>query len=153
MYQKFSLAVATGLYSGYLRPFSGTWGTIPAWALAYFVTGAHPIWHIAATIALLFISVWAAGEAEKTLGQDAKSIVIDEWAGMFVSVLFVPVSLTNYLIAFVAFRFFDVVKLPPAAQFERLHGGWGVTMDDVAAGVHACIVVHIYLWIMRTIAG
>lgn len=153
MYQKFALAVATGLYSGYLRPFSGTWGTIPAWALAYFVTGTHTIWHIAATTVLLFISVWAAGEAEKTLGQDAKSIVIDEWAGMFVSVLFVPVSLTNYIIAFVAFRFFDVVKLPPSAQFERLPGGWGVTMDDIAAGVHACIVVHAYLWIMRTIAG
>lgn len=153
MYQKFVLAIATGLYSGYLRPFSGTWGTIPAWALAYFVTGEHTIWHIAATIALLFVSVWSAGEAEKTLGQDAKSIVIDEWAGMFVSVLFVPVSLLNYAIAFVAFRFFDVVKLPPSAQFERLPGGWGVTMDDIAAGVHACIVVHAYLWIMRMMAG
>jgi phosphatidylglycerophosphatase A len=153
MYQKIVLAAATGLYSGYLRPFSGTWGTIPAWGLAFFVTGGQLLLHIAITIVLLFISVWASGEAEKTLGQDSKSIVIDEWAGMFVAVLFVPVSLTNYLIAFAAFRFFDVVKLPPAAQFERLPGGWGVTMDDIVAGVHACIVVHGYLWIMRMIGG
>ena len=149
MYQKFALLVASGLYSGYLRPFSGTWGTIPAWGLAFFLTGDHTIIHIAATIVLTIISVWASGEAEKTLVQDSKSIVIDEWAGMFVAVLFVPVTLTNYMIAFVLFRFFDVVKLFPAAQCEELPGGWGVTMDDVVAGVHACVTLHLGLWVVR----
>jgi phosphatidylglycerophosphatase A len=105
------------------------------------------------TIALTLISVWSAGQAEKWLGHDARPIVIDEWAGMFVTVLFVPVTFVNYLIAFAAFRFFDVVKLWPAWQFERLPGGWGVTMDDIAAGVYACISVHLYLWIMRTLVA
>jgi phosphatidylglycerophosphatase A len=139
--------VATGLFSGYVPLISGTFGTIPAWIIMYFWVGGHTVIHLASTVVLLFISVWSAGEAEKLFGQDAKKIVIDEWVGMFVSVLFVPVSLVNYLIAFVAFRFFDVVKLWPADKFEELHGGWGVTMDDVAAGVHACITVHLYIWI------
>ena len=153
MRRKFVTFIATGMGSGLLRPFSGTWGTIPAWAIAFFLTGNNPPVHIVMTIALTLISVWSAGQAEKWLGQDAKLIVIDEWAGMFVTVLFVPVTLVNYLIAFAAFRFFDVVKLPPASQFERLPGGWGVTMDDIAAGAHACIIVHLYLLIMRTLVG
>jgi phosphatidylglycerophosphatase A len=68
-------------------------------------------------------------------------------------VLFVPFGFVNYLIAFAAFRFFDVVKLPPAAQAERLPGGWGVTMDDVAAGVHANILVQIYLIITSAVGS
>lgn len=151
MKQGFVTFIATGMWSGLLRPFSGTWGTIPAWAVAFFLTGSNASLHIVMTIVLTAISVWSAGQAEKWLGQDAKSIVIDEWAGMFVAVLFVPVTLANYLAAFVAFRFFDVVKLWPASQFERLPGGWGVTMDDIAAGAHACIVVHLYLWLARLI--
>jgi phosphatidylglycerophosphatase A len=73
--------------------------------------------------------------------------VIDEWAGMFVALLFVPVTLTNYLIAFVAFRAFDVIKLPPAAQSERLPIGWGVTMDDIVAGIQANVFTQIVIWI------
>lgn len=153
MRQKFVIAIATGLYSGYLRPFSGTWGTIPAWAIAFFLTGNNYPLHITSTVVLLLISVWSAGEAETILGQDSKTIVIDEWAGMFVAVLFVPVTFVNYLIAFAAFRFFDVVKIWPASQFERLPGGWGVTMDDIAAGAQACIIVHVYLWIKATLVA
>lgn len=79
------------------------------------------------------------------MGHDSRYIVIDEWAGMFVAVLFVPWSLTNYIIAFFAFRIFDVIKLPPAARFEKLPAGWGITMDDIAAGVQANLVVQIYI--------
>ncbi len=144
--------LATGFYAGY-APVAGTVGTIPAWVIAWFLLGNNQIVLASAALVVTIASVYVATQAEHIFGHDAKSIVIDEWAGMFVSVLFVPLSLTNYIIAFVAFRFFDVVKLPPSAQFERLPGGWGVTMDDIAAGVHACIVVHAYLWIMHTIAG
>jgi phosphatidylglycerophosphatase A len=102
-------------------------------------------WQIAATMILFVLSVWFAGLAEEILGHDSKKIVIDEWAGMAVSTIFLPHTIGAYLVAFAAFRIFDVVKLPPAAQFEKLPGGWGVTMDDIAAGVQAniltCIVI------------
>ena len=142
-------AISTGLFSGYSPLVPGTVGTIPAWLLLFLVVGTNQIVLGVTTIILLAVSVWSAGEAEPLFGHDAKKIVIDEWAGMAVSVLFVPLTFTNYLIAFIAFRFFDVVKLPPAAQFERLSGGWGVTMDDVAAGIHANIAVQIYLLVAR----
>ncbi|MEW6412768.1 MAG: phosphatidylglycerophosphatase A [Candidatus Zixiibacteriota bacterium] len=138
--------IATGLYSGYIKPFPGTWGTIPAWLIAFFLIKDNPLILAIATVAAFALSVWSAGEAEKLFGHDARKIVMDEWAGMFVSLLFVPFSLLNYGIAFVAFRAFDVIKLPPAAQFERLPRGWGVTMDDIAAGVYANLLTQMIIW-------
>lgn len=146
MNKQLSLFLATGVYSGYLRPFSGTWGTIPAWLIGYFLIKGNNVWMIPVTIVCFLVSVWSAGEAEHYFGHDSKNIVIDEWAGMFVTFLFVPYSLTAYIIAFVLFRVFDVVKLYPAAQFEDLPGGWGVTMDDIAAGVYANITTRIVLF-------
>ena len=139
--------ISTGLYSGYLRPFPGTWGTIPAWLIAYYLIGGEQMILVAVTIATFAASVWTSGAAEKMFGHDARKIVIDEWAGMFVTVLFVPCSLTNYALGFAAFRFFDVVKIPPARQFERLPGGWGVTMDDIAAGIQANLTIQIVVYL------
>lgn len=143
------ILLATGCYSGYMRPFSGTWGTIPAWAIAYFLLCGN--WMLTVPVALVtfFISVWSANEAEKMFGHDDKKIVIDEWAGMFVTVMLLPVTLTNFAIAFVTFRLFDVIKLYPAAQFEKLPGGWGITMDDIAAGVYAGIVTHLIVYFLQ----
>ncbi len=137
--------LATGLYSGYSPLVPGTVGSVPAWLIGYFVIGERPYVMAAVILFTFVVSVWSATETEKLLGHDARKIVIDEWVGMFIAFLLVPVTLTNYLIAFVAFRFFDVVKLPPASQAERLPGGWGVTMDDVVAGVQANIVTQVIL--------
>lgn len=138
--------IATGLYSGCLRPYPGTWGTLPAWLIAFFlIKGSWPLM-LAATGLSFVLSVWSAGEAEKIYGHDARRIVMDEWAGMFVTLLFIPYSLTNYAIAFVAFRAYDVIKPPPAAQAEGLPGGWGVTMDDIVAGVYANLTTWLAVW-------
>ncbi|UCG61274.1 MAG: phosphatidylglycerophosphatase A [Candidatus Zixiibacteriota bacterium] len=138
--------IATGLCSGYLKPWPGTWGTIPAWLIAFFLVKGNLFILLAVTVATLFISIWSSGAAEDMLGHDSRKIVIDEWAGMFVALLFVEYSREGYLIAFFAFRAFDVIKLPPASQFEKLPRGWGVTMDDIAAGVYANIFTHAVLW-------
>lgn len=141
--------IATGMYSGYLKPFPGTWGTIPAWLIAYFLIGNNfPLLFLVCVISF-FVSIWASGQAEKWLGHDARKIVIDEWVGMFLALLFVPHTLYHYVAAFLAFRVFDVIKLWPAAQFEKISGGWGITMDDVAAGVQACICVHLMIYVIN----
>lgn len=67
---------------------------------------------------------------------------------MLIAFWLLPYSLTNYAIAFIAFRAFDVVKIPPARQCERLPGGWGVTMDDVVAGIQANLFTQLVIWIM-----
>lgn len=142
--------VATGLYTGYSPFVPGTVGTLPA-LLLVLVLGHYPITLHAVGVVMFFLSVWAAGAAEHLFGHDSKKIVIDEWAGMFFSVALMPFSWPNYLIAFFAFRLFDVVKLPPARNFEKLPGGWGVTMDDVAAGIQANIITRVIIYALRSV--
>ncbi|MCK5127866.1 MAG: phosphatidylglycerophosphatase A [candidate division Zixibacteria bacterium] len=140
-------AIATGLYTGYFPILPGSFGTIPAWVIAWFWLGKNDYYLVAAAIITTIISVWSANKAEKFLGHDAKKIVIDEWAGMFITLLFLPYRLDVYIAAFVFFRFYDVVKPYPAGRCEKLPGGWGITFDDVFAGVYAnltcwlCIIV------------
>lgn len=137
--------LATGLGTGY-APVAGTVGSIPAWLIAWFLLGQNQWLLGIAALLVTVVSVYVATQAEYIFGHDAKSIVIDEWAGMWVTVILLPKTLTAYIIAFFAFRVFDVIKLPPAAQAEKLPRGWGITADDIVAGIQANIVTHLILW-------
>lgn len=140
--------IATGASSGYFPIFAGTFGTIPAWALAWFLF-KNPYAMVAAAVATSAVSVWSAGRAEKTLGHDSKKIVIDEWAGMFITLLFLPPRLDVFIAGFVFFRFYDVIKPYPADRCERFPGGWGVTFDDVFAAVYANLTCQIGVATLR----
>jgi phosphatidylglycerophosphatase A len=140
---------ASGFYSSYSPFIPGTTGTIPAWLLAYFVVGDNPNMVIILAIAFTIISVFLSQMAEGIYGHDAKKIVIDEWAGMFITLIFVPYSLVNYLIAFIAFRGFDGLKIFPANVAEKLPGGWGVTADDIVAAVYAGLSTLLAIYILE----
>jgi phosphatidylglycerophosphatase A len=93
-------------------------------------------------LAVTAIGTWAAGEAERALGtKDPGAIVIDEVAGMTLSVLLLPLTPAVLAVAFVVFRVFDVVKPAPAWQAQALPGGAGVMVDDLVAGLYALAVV------------
>jgi phosphatidylglycerophosphatase A len=87
--------------------------------------------------------------------EDPGSCVLDEAAGICLTALFVPIyagwrEIWALLAVFIAFRIFDIVKLPPAKQLERLPYGWGILMDDLAAAVYANIVCQVVLrWAFR----
>ncbi|MCX6830261.1 MAG: phosphatidylglycerophosphatase A [candidate division Zixibacteria bacterium] len=138
---------ASGLFTGYSPIVPGTTGTIPAWLLAYFMLGRNPDLIIIFSVAFIIISVFLAGKAEPLLGHDAKKIVIDEWAGMMISLIMIPYSLTNYILAFLAFRALDAVKFFPANVAERLPRGWGVTADDVVAGIQANLLTQLLIYV------
>lgn len=88
------------------------------------------------------VGVWAAGIAERRLGgKDPGAIVIDEVAGMTLSVVLFPLTPAVLLAGFVLFRIFDVVKPPPAHASQRLAGGAGVMIDDLIAGLYALAVL------------
>ncbi len=80
---------------------------------------------------------WIADRAERTLGHDAHPIVIDEVAGMLLSLLWLPHTLQAAALAFLFFRVFDIVKPEPANAAQRLRGGFGIMADDLVAGVYA----------------
>ena len=93
-------------------------------------------------IAVIVVGTWAAQDAERALGgKDPGAIVIDEVAGMALSVLTLPLTPVVLLAGFVLFRLFDVVKPYPANALQRLPGGVGVMIDDLVAGLYALLVL------------
>jgi phosphatidylglycerophosphatase A len=98
---------------------------------------------LALLIVVTALGTWAAEQAERALGggKDPGAIVVDEVAGMTLSVLAVPLSLPALLVAFLLFRVFDVVKPFPANVSQRLRGGLGVMADDLVAGLYALALV------------
>jgi phosphatidylglycerophosphatase A len=124
---------------GYAPVAPGTFGTAGAiplyWALAHFLDAW---WGLAATALVIAIGIPAAQRAGRYWGvADASPIVIDEVAGYLVTMAFVPFSWPAALLGFLLFRLFDVLKPWPASAFDRMKNGFGVVMDDVAAGVFA----------------
>jgi len=134
--------IASGLGTGYSPLAPGTAGSalaaIVVWLLA-------PWWGpgtaAAATVGAFIIGVFCTGRAEKFWGHDDGRMVIDEVAGMFLSLSLVPAGLRNIVIAFLIFRVFDILKPPPARAAERLPGGWGVMTDDIVAGAYTAVVM------------
>jgi phosphatidylglycerophosphatase A len=103
-------------------------------------------WSAPAQIALLvgifLVGLWAAGVAETALKkEDPGPVVIDEVAGQLVTLLLTGVGWKGALAGFFIFRFFDIIKPPPARQLERLHGGLGIMADDVMAGIYGLVVM------------
>nr|MBN2278539.1 phosphatidylglycerophosphatase A [candidate division Zixibacteria bacterium] len=145
--------LASGFYCSYSKIVPGSTGTIPAWLIACFFLKGHETATIMAAVAATVISVFLAGEAEKIYGHDAKRIVIDEWAGMFITLILVPYSLLNFGLAFIYFRLLDAVKIWPANAAERLPRGWGVTADDVVAGIQANLLTQLTVYIINHYIG
>ena len=93
-------------------------------------------------VLVVVIGTWAAHLAERRIGgKDPGAIVIDEVAGMTLSVVLFPLTPSVLLTGFVLFRVFDVVKPPPAGASQRLGGGVGVMVDDLIAGLYALVVL------------
>ncbi len=129
---------------GYLSPAPGTWGSmvaLPLGLILYALGG--PILLLLGICALIPVGLWAAQEFGKKIGEhDSKHIVIDEVAGMWIAL--VPAALNPLLIvvAFIAFRGFDILKPWPVCFFDKkMHNAAGVMLDDIVAGLMACMVV------------
>jgi phosphatidylglycerophosphatase A len=139
--ESFIAGSATLWFVGRIPVAPGTFGTAAAVALV-FLLKPGPVALSVIGLLFVFYGAFAAGRAEKTLGKDAPSIVIDEFAGYLVSVFFLPLEAGYILAAFILFRAFDILKPPPVRLLERLGGGAGVMADDVAAGVLTNLVLQ-----------
>ena len=136
----------TGLILGKLRGNdigSGTVGALFTFPIAYWV-GQELGWIVLATVTALVIglSVWSAGRLSSTDG-DAGWIVVDEAAGTMLAI--VGLNLGPALVALVVFRLADIFKarFPGVSSAERLPGGWGITADDLVAGLYGLTAGHL----------
>jgi len=152
---------------GRLRPAPGTWGSLPppAIALGLVLLGHGPAsspWVYNGVLAVVLIlfsvaCVWFGATGELVFGKkDPSQVVADETAGQCLPLLFLPLAadaslertLAALALAFVAFRVFDIIKLPPANQLQRLRHGWGILADDLVAGVQAAVVVQLAIRVL-----
>jgi len=147
------MMIATGLGTGYL-PVSGTWASLLA-AFLYLpfapintMTGGFIVLYLLLLSALTLLSILTAGLAEGWLVEkDPHKVVIDEIAGFFVAMTLLPATWPVIGAAFVMFRLFDIWKPYPIRGLQKIHGGLGITIDDILAGAYACVCVHAGYWI------
>jgi phosphatidylglycerophosphatase A len=142
--------IATGAGSGYSPIASGTAGSAVGVAL-FAALSCGLGWStpalLGATVAVTVLGVWAADRAEPIFGgKDDGHITIDEVAGQLISLIALPVRLDVMIVGFFLFRFFDIVKPPPARRLESLRGGLGVVGDDVFAGIYANLTGQVLWW-------
>lgn len=136
-------AVASVFFIGHIPVAPGTFGTLAAVAFVR-VVKPEAASMLIISAALFLAGVASAHYAETFYGsRDSGHIVIDEFVGYLVSIIFLPQTAGYIIAAFFIFRFFDIVKPPPIRNLERkLHGGLGVMMDDVLAGIATNMVLQ-----------
>jgi len=127
-------------------------GTIAAaiccvpWYMAR-TTGSFEWMTLVITVAITVLGIWAAKGVEKEWGKDSSRVVIDEAAGMMISLLFIPVTIPYMVTGFILFRLLDITKPLLIRKTESLPGGWGVMMDDILAGVYTNLLLHTIMWL------
>lgn len=149
-------AIALFFGAGALRPAPGTWGTLAGVAV-WAVMVQWLDWRtLTVVIAALFAAgVWASDRTGRDLGvADAGCIVVDEVAAVWLVCLMFPQNAVCWTAAFVAFRIFDIIKLPPASWIDaHMHTGLGVMLDDVFAALWAIAALLALDWTVAQIFG
>ncbi len=141
------MALATGFYVGKIGKAPGTWGSLAAFLPWLLIKDLPLPAYLLVLLAVLIVGFFVAGSAEKIIDcPDAGCIVIDEFLGMFITLTAVPQHPVALFLGFVLFRIFDIAKPFPVSWFDqKIHGGTGIMMDDVIAGLYALISLQI-IW-------
>jgi phosphatidylglycerophosphatase A len=144
----FHKITSTSLGIGYVGKGAGTVAAI-ATCLVWYTTGiathGSMIAPLMVTIGIIALGIWSGNVVESIWGKDHNRVVIDEVAGMCITLLWVPVTPLNILIGLFLFRFFDILKPLFIKRLEELPGGWGVMFDDILAGIYANLVLQLFI--------
>ena len=141
--------IATGLGSGkwpFVAPATvGTFAALVAyWLLdiSVFDGQGDSSWFFVLIGAVTTVGIWATDYIDNEGDHDPKRGVIDEWVGVWVTVLFLPVTWPWMIAGFFMFRALDILKPLGVRKIEAWPGGWGIMFDDIAAGVIGAVVLN-----------
>jgi len=141
--------IATSLGIGYIGKGGGTVAAAVA-ALCWYLllAGSHSFsyWPLVFTVAITLLGCWSGTVVEPYWGKDDKKVVLDEVAGMCVTLLFLPVTPVYVISGLVLFRIFDIWKPLYIRRTEQLPGGIGVMMDDVVAGIYGNLILQVIFY-------
>ena len=145
MLNSFLIQLATYFSIGKISKAPGTLATVATIPLWYLLAQTGPLIYMIVTFALIPIGVIAAQAYEDfSQSHDSKEIVIDEVVGYLITMTWLPLTWQSMLIGFIVFRFLDIVKPPPIRQLDKnVKGGFGVMVDDIAAGVIGSVIMQV----------
>lgn len=144
--------ICTGMGLGLIPLAPGTFGALGGLATGYLIkqcTNQPNVYIIILIIFFTLIGVYSSNKIIPEWGKDPSRVVIDEVVGMWISMLFIPNNIIIMLTAFILFRLFDIYKPFFIRKFEALPRGWGIMLDDVAAGIFANVALQLIL-ILKT---
>ena len=136
--------LATGCYVGRVPVAPGTFGSLLALIPCFFLSGLPLTVAFGIILVFIVLAVWVAAGAEEILkAQDPGCIVIDEVAGMMMTLAGLPFDVLTVVSGFIVFRLLDIIKPVPIRTVERrFSGGAGVVLDDVIAGLMANVLLR-----------
>lgn len=148
----FHKITSTSLGIGYIGKGAGTVAAAATCIVWYYaqVNGNSFFPALLITLFISVLGIWSGNVVESIWGKDHQRVVIDEVAGMCITLLWIPVTPLNILIGLILFRFFDIIKPLFIKRLEEWPGGWGVMFDDILAGVYANILLQIIIKINLT---
>jgi phosphatidylglycerophosphatase A len=141
----FIVMLATGFGVGYSPIAPGTTGTLLSIPIYLFLSQIPSPLYELTLLTFFFLASWISEQAQKYWAtKDDQRIVIDEMMGFLITMLWIPRTIFFISMGFILFRFFDILKPFPIRRLEkRWKGGFGVVLDDVAAGVYVNIILQI----------
>ncbi|WOH37504.1 phosphatidylglycerophosphatase A [Thalassotalea fonticola] len=136
--------LALGFGSGLSPKAPGTMGTLAAIPLYLLCSQLSLNAFIAITIFISIIGIWICDKASKDAGvHDHGAIVWDEIAGFFITMIAVPATWQSIIVGFIFFRILDIAKpWPISIADKKVGGGFGIMLDDIIAGILACVLMH-----------
>ena len=142
--------LAFGFGTGLSPVAPGTVGSLVGVLFAWLTLDLGLPLQLAVAAALSLSGIWICGESARRIGvHDHGGIVWDEIAGMYITLLVAPPTITAWILGFVLFRAFDIAKPWPIRDLDhRLGGGLGIMLDDLAAALYALILLGLYGWLM-----
>ncbi len=149
MGKKLNSFIATTGGIGYLPLAPGTWAAGALAILWFFVCQKFPdtiIWQVLLACLLFIGGVYFSGKLISDKEKDPSFVVIDEVAGMAVTLLFIPLAWQNFVVGFILFRFFDILKPLGIKKMEKMRKGWGIMLDDILAGIYSNIALHLLIF-------
>lgn len=143
--------LGSGFYTGFIPFAPGTFASLAA-LIIYYIPGFES-WFILipAVIIFTFYGFFVGNKFEAFFGKkDPSECTIDEFAGMWISLLFLPKYLSISFLVFIIWRILDIFKPFPARKLEKLKGGFGIMIDDIIAGIYSAVIVHLILFIFAS---
>ena len=142
--------LATGFYIGNISFAPGTFGSVLGLPLCFFLSEIDFAIAVLLTLTFIFCAIWIANEAEKILGtEDPGCIVIDEIAGIILTLFGLPFNITSVSAGFLIFRILDIWKPFPIRFLERkFSGGIGIVIDDVVSGIMSNLILRVVIEII-----